>query len=109
MAAPEGSGSARKTASRHRSSAAAHVTNTTNEEPTVTDIRITVDGRTLTARLDDTAPPRPLLAQLPLTLRSRDFNRLEKIAKLPRPLTLGGAPVGADPDVDDLGYYAPSG
>jgi hypothetical protein len=85
------------------------VTNATNEEPTVTDIRITVDGRTLTARLDDNATARDLLDQLPLTLRFRDFNRLEKIAKLPRPLTLDGAPVGADPDVDDLGYYAPSG
>ena len=75
----------------------------------MTSIRITVDGRTLTARLDDNATARDLLDQLPLTLRFRDFNRVEKIAKLPRPLTLDGAPAGADPDVDDIGYYAPSG
>jgi hypothetical protein len=75
----------------------------------VTSIRIAVEGRTLTARLDDNATARDLLDQLPLTLRFRDFNRVEKIAKLPRPLTLDGAPAGADPDVDDIGYYAPSG
>ena len=75
----------------------------------MTSIRISVDGRTLTARLADNATARDLLDQLPLTLRFRDFNHVEKIAKLPRPLTLDGAPAGADPDVDDLGYYAPSG
>jgi hypothetical protein len=75
----------------------------------VTSILITVDGQTLTARLADNATARDLLDQLPLTLRFRDFNHVEKIAKLPRPLTLDGAPEGADPDVDDIGYYAPSG
>ena len=75
----------------------------------MTSIRISVDGRTLTARLVDNATARDLLDQLPLTLRFRDFNRVEKIAKLPRPLALDDAPAGADPDVDDIGYYAPSG
>ena len=106
---PAGSGSTRTTAVPPTSSATAHPTNTTNEESTVTSIRITVDGRTLTARLADNATTRDLLDQLPLTLRFRDFNHVEKIAKLPRPLTLDGAPAGADPDVDDIGYYAPSG
>ena len=108
-APPAGSGSARTTAVPPTSSATADWTNTTNEEPTVTSIRITVEGRTLTARLADNATARDLVDQLPLTLRFRDFNRVEKIAKLPRPLTLDGAPAGADPDVDDIGYYAPSG
>ena len=85
------------------------MTNTNNEERTVTSIRITIGARTLTGRLYDNATARDLLDQLPLTLCFRDFNRLEKIAKLPRPLTLDGAPAGADPDVDDVGYYAPSG
>ena len=47
--------------------------------------------------------------QLPLTLTFRDFNGVEKIADLPRPLTTAGVPAGADPDVNDIGYYAPSG
>ena len=75
----------------------------------MTSTRITVDGRTLTSRLADNATASDLLDQLPLTLRFRAFNRLEKIAKLPRPLTLDGTPGAADPDVDDIGYYAPSG
>ena len=33
----------------------------------------------------------------------------EKVAKLPRPLTMDGVPPGADPEINDLGYYAPSG
>jgi len=52
---------------------------------------------------------RALLDQLPLTLAFRDFNRVEKIAKLPKPLTTESVPVGADPDINDIGYYAPSG
>jgi hypothetical protein len=63
----------------------------------VTSIRITVEGRTLTARLADNATARDLVDQLPLTLRFRDFNRVEKIAKLPRPLTLDGAPATSLP------------
>lgn len=71
-------------------------------------IRITVDGQTRTAQLADNATARDLVDQLPLTLSFRDFNRLEKIAELPRPLTTAGAPEGSDPDPGDLGYYAPS-
>jgi hypothetical protein len=41
-------------------------------------------------------------------LRFRDFNRVEKIAELPRPLTMEGVPAGADPEINDIGYYAPS-
>jgi hypothetical protein len=42
-------------------------------------------------------------------LSFRDFNGVEKIAALPRRLTTAGVPAGADPDVNDIGYYAPSG
>jgi len=81
----------------------------TNERLTVTTIRITVNGRTLPAQLVDNPTARDLVDQLPLTLSFRDLNRVEKIAKLPRPLTVDGAPPGADPDINDIGYYAPSG
>jgi hypothetical protein len=75
----------------------------------MTTIRIAVDGQTRTAQLADTATARDLLDQLPLTVSFRDFNGVEKIAALPRPLTTDGAPAGADPDINDIGYYAPTG
>jgi hypothetical protein len=81
----------------------------TIEEPAVTAIRITVGDQTFTAQLADNPTARDLVDQLPLTLRFRDFNGVEKIAKLPRPLTMDGVPAGADPEINDIGYYAPSG
>lgn len=74
-----------------------------------TPVRVIVGGRTLTAMLDDNPTARDLADQLPLTLTFRDFNRVEKIAPLPRALTTAGVPAGADPDVNDIGFYAPSG
>jgi hypothetical protein len=81
---------------------------TTEEPDTVTTIRITVGDQTISAQLTDNATARDLVAQLPLTLNIRDFNGVEKIAALPRPLTMNGVPAGDDPDVNDIGYYAPS-
>jgi hypothetical protein len=75
----------------------------------VTDIQITVNDQSFTAQLADNTTARDLIDQLPLTLRFRDFNRVEKIAKLPRPLTMEGVPAGDDPEINDIGYYAPSG
>jgi hypothetical protein len=81
----------------------------TAEEPAVTDIRITIGDQTFTAQLAENPTARDLVDQLPLTLRFRDFNGVEKIAKLPRPLTMDGVPAGDDPEINDIGYYAPSG
>ena len=75
----------------------------------MTDIRITINDRSFTAQLADNPTARDLVDQLPLTLRFRDFNDVEKIAKLPRPLTMEGVPAGDDPEINDIGYYAPSG
>ena len=75
----------------------------------MTELRIIVDGQTLTARLDDSASARDLVAQLPLTLTFHDFNGVEKAARLPRPLTTADSPAGASPLIGDLGYYAPLG
>ena len=61
----------------------------------MTTIRIAVDDKTITAQLADNPTAQDLAAQLPLTLSIRDFNRLEKVAKLPRPLTMDGVPPGA--------------
>jgi hypothetical protein len=82
---------------------------TTERPTTVTAIRITVDGQPLIAELADNPTARDLVDQLPVTLTFRDFNRVEKLGTLPRPLTTNDASAGADPEVNDIGYYAPSG
>ena len=74
-----------------------------------TPIRVIVGATVLTGRLWDNATARDLIAQLPLTLRFRDFNGVEKIAQLPRKLSMDGMPAGADPLPREIGYYAPSG
>lgn len=72
-------------------------------------VRVVVDGQILTAELGDNPTARDLDELLPLTLTFRDFNGVEKLANLPRPLTTEGVPAGAAPAVNDIGYYAPSG
>jgi hypothetical protein len=74
----------------------------------VTTLRITVAGQTVTAELNDTPTAKDLARQLPLTITLGDFNNVEKVGELPRPLTMDGVPAGADPDINDIGYYAPS-
>ena len=74
-----------------------------------TQIRVIVGDTVLTGRLWDNATARDLITQLPLTLSFRDFNGVEKIAQLPRKLSLDGVPAGDDPLPRDIGYYAPSG
>lgn len=78
---------------------------TANETP----IQMTIGDTVLTGRLWDNATARDLIAQLPLTLTFRDFNGVEKIAQLPRKLSMDGVPAGDDPFPRDIGYYAPSG
>ena len=45
--------------------------------------------------------------RLPLTVEMSDHGGVEKTGRLPSPLSLDGQPTGADPDVGDVGYYAP--
>ena len=74
-----------------------------------TPIRVIIEDTVLTGRLWDNATARDLIAQLPLTLTFRDFNGVEKIAQLPRKLSMDGVPAGDDPVPRDIGYYNPSG
>ncbi len=70
-------------------------------------LQISAGGIDLVATLRDSQAARDLLAQLPLTLRMKDHGDVEKTGPLPRRLSVADEPAGADPDVADLGYYAP--
>ncbi|MDX6248745.1 MAG: hypothetical protein QOF10_2105 [Kribbellaceae bacterium] len=70
-------------------------------------IQITIGDQHFQATLDDSAATRDLAAQLPLTVEMSDHGAVEKTGPLPFSLSLDGQPAGADPDVGDVGYYAP--
>jgi hypothetical protein len=70
-------------------------------------IEIRVGDERFTATVDDTPAGRDLLAQLPQSIQMSDHGGVEKTGPLKAPLSLDGQPDGADPDVGDLGYYAP--
>lgn len=70
-------------------------------------IRITIDGQQFHASLDDSAAGRDLIAQLPQSVEMRDHGGVEKTGRLTSALSLEGQPSGTDPDVGDVGYYAP--
>ena len=70
-------------------------------------IQITIGDQHFQATLDNSAATRDLAAQLPLTVEMSDHGGVEKTGPLPSPLSLDGQPAGADPNVGDVGYYAP--
>ena len=80
-----------------------------NTEVKVMKIRLTINGKSTNATLDDNPTARDFLTLLPLTLTLEDYNATEKIAYLPRKLSTQGAPAGIDPEVGDITYYAPWG
>ncbi|MGW4945364.1 cyclophilin-like fold protein [Actinoplanes sp. NPDC004185] len=70
-------------------------------------ISIVIGDQRFAATIRDSAAGRDLIAQLPLTIAMTDHGSVEKTGPLPSPLSLDGQPDGADPDVGDVGYYAP--
>jgi len=70
-------------------------------------ITIAIGEQRFHATLSDSAAARDLVAQLPVTIDMTDHGGVEKTGALPSALSLDGEPEGADPDVGDLGYYAP--
>ncbi len=70
-------------------------------------IQITINNQRLQATIFDSPAGRDLVNQLPLTVDMTDHGAVEKTGPLPAPLSLDGQPDGADPDVGDVGYYAP--
>jgi hypothetical protein len=85
------------------------VTSTPADPPTagVTAVRVLVGGQAFTAELYDNPTAHDLAARLPVTLTVDDLNGVEKTGRLPFALTTNGVPRGADPEVDEIGYYAP--
>ena len=72
-------------------------------------IRLTINGKSTTATLDDNASASDFAALLPLKLKFDDYHATEKIAYLPRKLSTQGAPAGIAPQIGDIAYYAPWG
>ena len=75
--------------------------------PTPERLEITRRQRQARRDLARHGAARDLQAQLPARLTMRDHGGVEKTGPLARALTVTDEPVGADPDVGDLGYYAP--
>jgi len=91
------------------SAVAQQLPNASNQNIDMMKIRIDIDGRTITATLDENPTAREFAALLPLTLTLTDYGSTEKIADLPRKLTTNRAPVGFEPTIGTIAYYAPWG
>ncbi|TPI66836.1 MFS transporter [Mesorhizobium sp. B3-1-3] len=80
-----------------------------NQEPTDMRIRMTFDGRTMTATLHDNPSARDFFPMLPLDLKIEDYAHNEKIAYLPRKLTEEGSGPFGNEQPYDLCYFMPWG
>lgn len=72
-------------------------------------IHMDVDGEIATATLEDSAASRDFAALLPMSLTLENYAHIERIADLPRKLSIVDAPAGATPRAGDIAYYAPWG
>ena len=70
-------------------------------------VRVLVGDQAFAAQLYDNPTARDLADHLPVTLTVDDLHGTEKTGRLPFALTTDGVPRGSDPEVDELGYYAP--
>jgi hypothetical protein len=115
-----GAGCATTESSDRRATPGLSATSSTPDRPTASDgtvadapqedpvqISITIGEQRFAATLADSAAAEDLLAQLPVTVEMTDHGGVEKTGPLPQPLSLEGQPEGADPNLGDLGYYAP--
>lgn len=81
--------------------------NNSNEENTmVTKMRITVNGRTLTATLEDNATTRAIAEQLPMTLPMMDLYGREMCYRFPNALPTDNACTRGY-EVGEIVYYPP--
>ncbi|MBZ9849313.1 MFS transporter [Mesorhizobium sp. CA14] len=80
-----------------------------NQEPTDMRIRMTFDGRAMSAMLYDNPSARDFFSMLPLHLTIGDYAHNEKIAYLPRKLTEEGSGPFGNERPYDLCYFVPWG
>jgi hypothetical protein len=71
-------------------------------------IQLTLGQHHATGDLFDHPVAREFATMLPLTLEFADFNKVEKVARLPRPLAVRGVPDADAPQPGEIGYYAPA-
>jgi hypothetical protein len=74
-----------------------------------TPVTLTIGDRAVTGTLHDNPAANALAQQLQMTLTFEDFGAVEKIAPLASPLPMTGMPAGADPEIGDIGFWAPGG
>jgi hypothetical protein len=67
------------------------------------------EDKVITATFNDRETARDFISLLPLSFTLEDYAGTEKIFYLPRKLATKDAPVGSDPSVGDIAYYAPWG
>ncbi|WP_022945323.1 cyclophilin-like fold protein [Pseudoalteromonas ruthenica] len=72
-------------------------------------ISLTIGETALTGTLLDTPAARDFYALLPLQVLLSDFAQAEKIANLPKELSLSEAAAGCVGEPGDIAYYAPWG
>ena len=80
-----------------------------SQVPTNMRIRMTFDGRVMTATLYDNPSARDFYSMLPLELTIKDYGNNEKIAYLPRKLTEEGSGAFGNEQPYDLCYFMPWG
>jgi hypothetical protein len=80
-----------------------------DQERTDVKIRLIFDTHTMTATLYDNPSARDFVSMLPLQLEIDDFGSNEKIAYLPRKLTVDGHGSFSNERPYDLCYYMPWG
>ncbi|MFA6040839.1 MAG: cyclophilin-like fold protein [Methylophilus sp.] len=85
------------------------VNNKSSEAKIGTNICLTINGKSITATLNNSVASKDFISMLPISLKLEDFAKTEKISYLPRKLSLTGAASGYAPAVGDITYYAPWG
>ncbi|TKT81459.1 MFS transporter [Aquamicrobium sp. LC103] len=83
--------------------------NPASQEPTDMRIRMTFNGRVMTATLYDNPSARDFFSMLPLDLTIKDYSNNEKIAYLPRKLDEDASGPFGNELPYDFCYYAPWG
>ncbi len=72
-------------------------------------IKLKFDNTEVIVKMYDSPASRDFLSLLPLTLKVEDYAGREKIAYLPKKLSLDAAPAGMEPKAGDFTYFAPWG